>query len=311
MKSYKIKWPDSKKFAFTIFDDTDNGTIENIGLVYDFLASNGFRTTKSVWPLNENDGTMTGGATCQDPAYLAWLKELQTSGFEIAFHNACAETSIRDKTIEGLQLFRDAFGHWPVSMANHMNCQENIYWGDNRLTGIRKLIYNLLTRGSGKNVFSGHVENSELFWGDHSKEYIKYIRSFVYQDINTLKSCPFMPYHDPLKQYVNYWFASSEGSEVGDFNLTISEENQDRLEQEGGCCIMYSHLASGFYRDGELDSRFKELMIRLSQKGGWFAPVSTLMDYLIKQGNGQDISNSNRKQLEWKWLLHKIFKGAN
>lgn len=46
-----IPWPDGKRFAFTIFDDTDHQTLENVPPVYDFLSDLGLRTTKSVWPL--------------------------------------------------------------------------------------------------------------------------------------------------------------------------------------------------------------------------------------------------------------------
>ena len=47
-----IAWPDDRRFAFTIFDDTDNATLANIVPVYDLLAELGFRTTKSVWLLD-------------------------------------------------------------------------------------------------------------------------------------------------------------------------------------------------------------------------------------------------------------------
>ena len=45
--SSKILWPDNKKFAFTIFDDTDRANLENIKIVYDFLNKLGFKTTLS------------------------------------------------------------------------------------------------------------------------------------------------------------------------------------------------------------------------------------------------------------------------
>src|SRR5207253_3046315 len=101
-----------------------------------------------------------------------------------------------------------------------------------------------------------------------------------YGNINTLAACPIMPYYDPLRPYVNQWFAASEGPAVGSFVDTIAEPNQDRLEAEGGACIMYTHLSYGFYKDGQLDSRFKALMDRLSRKRGWFVPAATLLDYL-------------------------------
>ena len=41
--------PDGKRFAFTVFDDTDSATLENVRGVYALLAELGFRTTKSCW----------------------------------------------------------------------------------------------------------------------------------------------------------------------------------------------------------------------------------------------------------------------
>lgn len=45
----KIQWPNNKKFASTIVDDTDNGTIENTKPIYDFLYEHGLIITKTVW----------------------------------------------------------------------------------------------------------------------------------------------------------------------------------------------------------------------------------------------------------------------
>ncbi len=39
-----MKWPAGKKFAFTIVDDTDNSTIQNIKSIYKFLHAQGLRT---------------------------------------------------------------------------------------------------------------------------------------------------------------------------------------------------------------------------------------------------------------------------
>ena len=59
-----ITWPGGKSFAFTVFDDTDRATVENVGPVYRFLAELGFLTTKSVWPIRGNRSPMVvGGAT--------------------------------------------------------------------------------------------------------------------------------------------------------------------------------------------------------------------------------------------------------
>jgi hypothetical protein len=135
------------------------------------------------------------------------------------------------------------------------------------------------------------------------------VRNFTYRDVNTLAMCPTMPYHDPDRPYVNAWFAASEGSDVVAFNGCLSEERQDRLEAEGGACIMYTHLASGFFRDGRLDPRFAELMTRLAAKNGWFVPVTTLLDYLAGLRGLTTITATQRRGLERRWLRSKFLTG--
>lgn len=310
----RIEWPDGKNFAFTVFDDTDFSTLENVEYIYSFLKDYGFRTTKSVWPISCRQGLKAdyrnGGATCDDPKYLKWVKNLQDSGFEIAFHNATFHSSPREDTLKAVERFKELFGHYPKSSANHSGNKEGIYWGNYRISGFNEFIYNLLTRWRNKGKFRGHIEGDEYFWGDICREKIKYVRNFVFNEINTLKACPFMPYHNPQKPYVNYWFASSEGPNVDSFNRCISERNQDTLESEGGACIMYTHFSDGFYEDARLNGRFKFLIERLSKKNGWFVPVSTLLDYLLEVKGRHMLTRKERKHLERKWLMHKIRSGV-
>jgi hypothetical protein len=119
-----------------------------------------------------------------------------------------------------------------------------------------------------------------------------------------------MPYHDPDRPDVNYWYASSEGANLDSFNRMISERNQDRLEADGGACIMYTHFAYGFVQDGKLDPRFRSLMERLSKKNGWFVPVARLLDWLMEQHGPITIDASQRRVLERHWLLDKIRFGS-
>ena len=154
----------------------------------------------------------------------------------------------------------------------------------------------------------GNVESSELFWGDKCKQHIKYVRNFVFSDINTLSECPYMPYFDEERPFVNNWFASSEGADCHAFCETISERSQDRLEAEGGACIIYTHFgAADFYEDGHLNSDFRRLMERLSRRDGWFVPVSTLLDHIQEERGRHVISASERRRLERKWLIHRVF----
>lgn len=306
----ELKWPEGKDFAFSVFDDTDLETVENVHGVYSFLKDHGFLTTKSVWPLRGEEKPRIGGDTCENAQYLDWVKSLEAEGFEIALHNVTYHTSGRQATLSGLERFHEAIGYWPKSLANHAECGESIYWGDCRLSGLNRFIYNLLTRGTMRNRFRGHVEGDPLFWGDVCMERVTYVRNFVFPGINTLKACPFMPYHDTRRPFVRYWFASSEGATVNSFNKTVSEKNQDILEAERGCCIMYTHFANGFWRKGEVEKGFGYLMKRLSRKNGWFAPVSMVLDYLRNQNDGHIISDEERRRLERKWLLHKLRVGT-
>jgi len=304
-------WPGGRDFAFTIFDDADSQTVANGRPVYDLLGDLGLRTTKSVWPVRGAGVPSDRGETCDEPHYLRWVKDLHAQGFEIGFHMATSHTSRRDETIAALDRFAEIFGRPPLTMANHYNCDENVYFGVDRVSGLRRPIYDLLTGFKNRNRFRGHVPRQPLFWGDVCRERIKYVRNFVFGDVNTLAVCPWMPYHDPDRPWVNYWFASSEGAVAASFNERLAEENQDRLEAEGGACIMYTHFGLGFCEGGRVQPRFERLMRRLAGKNGWFVPVTTLLDHLLERRGTAEITSSQRARLEWRWLLHKVaFRSA-
>jgi hypothetical protein len=305
----RVAWPDGRDFAFTVFDDTDASTLVNAPPVYALLGELGMRTTKSVWPLTGRVHGEAGGSSCEDEAYRDWVLALQRDGFEIALHNVGADTSPREETIRGLERFRELFGHDPVTHTNHAGNRENVYWGDRRLTGANALAYNVMNRFKGYRAYEGHIESSPLFWGDLCRERVRYVRNFVHSDINTLAYCPEMPYHDPARPCVNAWFASTEGADVDLFVDALSEAAQDRLEAEGGACIMYTHFWS-FTTDGRLDPRFERLMRRLSAKNGWFVPVSTLLDHLVAAKGRHQLTDAERSRLERRWLLDKAARAA-
>jgi hypothetical protein len=304
----RIVWPEGKDFAFTVFDDTDLATLANVRPVYDFLADQGIRTTKSVWPLRNSHGRESA-MDCEDPDYLRWVQSLQAEGFEIGLHTVASGGSRRERTIAGIERFRSLFGTEPITYSTHLTNPEGIYFGPARLSGIRRTAYELYALTFHRMRFRGHIEGDEFFWGDICRSYVKYVRNFVFADINTLKACPQMPYHDPDKPYVNYWFASAEGQRVDSFVATISEANQDRLCEEGGACVMYTHFAVGFYQDGALHPRFEQLIRRLARMNGWFVPVRALLDFLLQARGRHELSPAERRRLEWRWLLHKARVG--
>ena len=152
----------------------------------------------------------------------------------------------------------------------------------------------------------GHVPESPLFWGDICRDHVTYVRNFVYRDINTLKACPYVPYHDASKPFVQQWFAGAEGASLPAFVATLAEANQQRLEDEGGLCIMYTHLGAGFYRSGRIDPAFERLMRQMAARNGWFAPVATVLDHLRASQGEWELGERERRSLEWRWLGEKI-----
>lgn len=305
-------WPDGKRFAFTIFDDTDRSTLDNVPVVYALLRDLGIMTTKSVWPLAPSrPPSVVGGATCAEPDYLDWVLRLQAEGFEIGLHNVTYHTSLRGEIAEGLRRFQALFGQRPRVLATHTDCGEGMYWGSARVSGPQRLVYDALTRGRQRG-FGGHVEGHPSFWGDLCLEQVDYVRNFTFPGANTLTPCPWMPYHDADRPWVKAWFASSEGANCGIFNDTLDEAAQERLEDEGGACVMYTHFGKGFCNEGVLEPRFVELMTRLAQRGGWFVPVSTLLDHVAAaRGGVHPLTRAERGRLERRWLRHKFSHGTS
>jgi hypothetical protein len=307
--SGRIEWPDGRPFAFTVFDDTDLATLENVRPVYDLLRDLGFRTTKSVWATGGIGVPRIGGTTCDDPDYRDWTLELQAAGFEIGSHGAAPVTSPREVVERSLDRFRSIYGHDPAALANHSGCLESIYWGEARVDGVARLAYNAMTGFRRRGLFRGHVDGDPLFWGDLCHARVRYVRNFTYADIDTLAACPVMPYHDPGRPYVRAWFASSEGADVDAYTACLSEAAQDRLEQAGGACIMYTHFGAGFVRDGKLDPRFRALMERLASRNGWFVPLTTLLDHIVERRGLVELTSRQRGALERRWLRSKIRVG--
>ena len=305
-----VEWPDGRAFAFSVFDDPDGQRLGAGREVYAFLRDLGLRTTKGVWPLAPERPVPDSGSHCEDPEYRAWVLDLARSGFEIGFHGSTLHTSPREDTRRGLNAFRDLLGHDPRTMSNHYNCSEGIYFGDRRLSGWRRVAYNVLTLGRNRRRFHGHEEGHPLFWGDLCRKRVRYVRNFVFGKIDTLGACPFMPYHDPDRPWVNAWFASSEGNVCSSFVRQLSEPRQDRLEASGGACIMYTHFGRGFYDGRRLDPRFCALMERLASKNGWFVPVSTLLDHIVAQRGLRTLTRQERARLESRWLVQKLRTGS-
>jgi hypothetical protein len=304
----QIAWPNGKKFAFSIVDDTDLATVATVKPIYDLLQEHGFRTTKTVWPLKAKRPKWRYGSL-EDEDYREWILSLHRNGFEIAIHGTADEPSRREEVLRGLNYFREVFGSDPRMHVNHVGQEELVYWYDRRFHGITRYMYwlaNKLKRRTQTSGNLGHVAGSEYFWGDLCSQRIEYVRNLTFRDINTLAQDPFMPYHDPSRPYVKYWYSATEGSTGPRFCDQISPENQDRLMLEGGACILYTHFAFGFVKDGKVLPRFRELIARLASLPGWFVPTSELLDFLKERRDWRETREPLSLQLmELKWLMEK------
>ncbi|MCX6044814.1 MAG: hypothetical protein NT075_06845 [Chloroflexi bacterium] len=308
-----IAWPNKHQFAFTILDDTDWATVANVKPMYDLLATLGMRTTKSTWVFGGGENPLNQGMTCEDPAYREWLLNLQAQGFEIGLHNVAAGTSKRERIDQGLDIYRSLFGDENAVYSNHVGCLDNIYWGQYRVSAWRRKLYNLLTRGQHRYMSYGHKQKSHYFWGDLCQQYIRYVRNFVFNDLNALNVCPEMPYYDPKRPFVNFWFVSTDAGKVENFLNRFTRENIDQLVQQGGLCIAYVHFARGFVHDKQVHPRVRKSLEYIAAQNGWFAPVSTVLDFLRKEQTKEErtISTDRLSQLETRWLLNKMRYGPS
>ncbi len=307
-----VTWPNGHKFAFTIVDDTDFATIEKVKPVYELLAGLGMRTTKTVWMFPGQGVPVCGGATCEEQEYVDWILSLQRNGFEIALHNAAPCTSRREITSLGLTRFRELFGPGEILFCNHATNGENIYWGQARLSGWRRTLYNLATRGKRRDISHGHVAGNPLFWGDLCQQRVRYVRNFVFDDLDALAVCPEQPYHDPNKPYVNFWFTSADGANLKRFLANFTTAKFKRLADAGGFCVAYVHFGAGFAENGKVDPEFRKCMEYLASLNGWFVPASQVLDRL-RHGAGtgeRAITPKRLQQLETKWLFEKMLKGT-
>ena len=318
-------YPDGKNFAFTVTDDPDGTKLDAIRPLYDFLNGLEMKTTIAVWV--EDPVRTTGipdvlktydpGDSCEKKEYCQYIKYLQDNGFEIALHTVSGGNDFRERTIKGYEKFKLLFGNYPKINIMHSNNLENIYWGKKVVNnGVVKKMIGMLSKKSNL-PYSGEIPESIYFWGDLLKAKTKYVRLWGTTDINTLKFNPTMPYHDPKKPFVNYWFSFSDGYDVEIFNKLISDQNIKKLKKERGTSIVYTHFSSNFMQknnDGlfHLNEIFKDRMEKLAgDKQGWFVPASEILDRLLllknlnvfKIDNGIIIVNSNSETVYGVTLL--------
>lgn len=299
----RFAFPGGKRFAFTIIDDTDVATVENVKPIYDLLHSVGMRATKTVWPLRCAEGSknFSSSETLEDEGYRAFIMDLQRRGFEITWHGATMESSRRERTLAALDLFRTTLGAYPRIHVNHSHNRENIYWGSGRVDHplLKRFFEYLAGRPGG--YFLGHIEGSPYWWGDFCQQHIVYARNLTFGEINTTKVNPSMPYRDRERSLAKWWFSASDAEGVSEFNDLLHPRNQERLESEGGACIVATHLGKGYVKNGAVHPVTRERIVALAGRSGWFPTVSELLDWMRTQHLSGELPPREWRRMQWRW----------
>jgi hypothetical protein len=299
---HHFDFPHGKRFAFTIVDDTDVATVANVKPVYDLLHELGLRTTKTVWPVDCPEGSpdFSSSQTLEETDYRAFAVDLQRRGFEVTWHGATMETSLRTRTIGGLQRFHEVFGAYPRIHVNHAFNRENVYWGAGRLDSpVLRAVVGRLT-GKPAEYYTGHIEGSPFWWGDFCAKHVLYGRNLTTNDINTARFNPSMPYRDPARPLIPWWFSASDAEGVAEFNDLIHPRQQERLHRDGGFCIVATHFGKEFVRRGVVNPVTRARLTELSQRPGWFPTTGDLLDWLRTRREAATGCNGLLPDREWR-----------
>jgi len=301
-----MKWPNGKRAAFAIIDDTDDAELPEISEVYAHLIAAGLRTTKTVWVYPPRDLRYVRGDSLVGSAdYTEFVRDLVQRGFEIGIHNVGSGGFTREETIEGIETFEKLLGFYPAIHVNHSYNKENIYSGDKRFgLPFRPVVRKLHSDYTG---FEGDMPGSLYFWGDVHKKHIRWSRSLEVDRLNLLRLVNF-PYKDrKFSDYCNAFFPSTFCPNQDIFARMVTEENIRKLIDEGGAAIIYTHF--GYYHErGTLDEAFVKAcdMLALHADDIWFAPVGEILDYLAQQNGIRQISLWARLRLEFECLVTRF-----
>jgi hypothetical protein len=262
----RIVWvPFPFRAGFTITDDTDGATMMKVRGVYDFLRTENFRITKSVWPFAPEErcgipplpDICLTGVTLQDKEYLEYCRQLHKEGFEICLHGASAGNNRRDRIRMAFSFLKENVGPADTYIC-HSKCADNVYWGHKIANFIP---FRLLIRAYSKYRCSGEIESSPYFWGDICRSEINQIRLFRTTHANTLAVNPSMPYFDPNKPYVNGWFSATK-RKITDF---AEEETLGKLKRNYGMTVLYHYLHNYASGDtGALKPEFKSSILTIA-----------------------------------------------
>lgn len=301
-----VSFPDDKRFAFSILDDSEFETVADLRSVYALLQELGLSATKVVYSQAAHPGARSNSCSLDDPEYRDFILELRDRNFEIGWVGASRGSNSRDRVIEGLERFRDVLGYYPRVRTNSRSSRENLYWGNERLDQplLKAVMHRTLPTPAG--YFLGHDQNSPFWWGDVCLERVEYTLNLTFDDVNLMRINPSMPYHDPNRPYVRWWFSASDADSCSEFNQLLRPDRQERLERDGGCCIVATRLGQGFVRDGQIDRLARKRLESMAARAGWFMTVSTLLDYLRSGAAQMTIPLDEWDRMQWKWSRDQV-----
>ncbi len=239
-----LPFPADKSCAIAITDDTDYFQFETTAPVYELLNRCGARVTKTVWVFDHPDEPPEKeGLSLVDPYYRSWVRAQHRYGHEITLHSATAGDDKRETTFAAYDSLRTLFGEYPRLEIFHKSNKEAFYWGADRLPNA--LLRSLYERKM-QSRFEGSDPESPYYWVDRSREFVRYVRTYTFNEIDTWAMCPSMPYEDPATPDAPLWFASSNGRWGGDFVRLVQPPNIEKLKRTHGVSVVYVHLATGF-----------------------------------------------------------------
>jgi hypothetical protein len=283
MASARVLWaPYPHRAGFCVTDDTDAATPESVAIVYDFLASIGLRTTKTVWVFEPSEPcgipalppSISRGVTLEHAGYLDYVRALHAKGFEISLHGASAGNNVRARTGAALDFLDRQCGRSRTYICHAKNA-ENPYWHERVAPrGPAQWMLGLTSRYR----CSGEDPSSPYFWGDLCLARGLRIRLFRTRNVNTLAENPSMPYHDPEKPLVGAWFSATKRS----FANCCSPESIAQLRREYGLCVLYQYMHR--YADLErrrVNTEFQAAAERLMEASDvWVETTERIMDRL-------------------------------
>ena len=115
-----------------------------------------------------------------------------------------------------------------------------------------------------------------------------------------------MPYRDPQRPLIPRWFSGSHAEGVEEFNSLLSSENQQRLEDERGVCIVATHLGKAFVIGGEVDRETRERLEELAGRPGWFPTVGELLGWLESRRSSPDLPAWEWFRMQWAWAFDSV-----